>query len=156
MTDVDGTSTLNCSEQSVPPDHTPTDGPADPRLPKTVVPLHYEIELCPDLGAATFTGSVVVDINIVETTDTIVCNAAELDIKSVELPPADFGHASTQPQHSDRPTPTNRSSPTDRSTLEKLEFAVDHDAERLTLSGGIRQTCSSPAQFGCTSHSRAS
>ncbi len=52
----------------------------DPRLPPTTVPRHYEVELAPDLEAATFSGRCSVDIDIVEATDAIICNAAELEI----------------------------------------------------------------------------
>lgn len=55
------------------------------RLPGEVVPRHYGIELTPDLTAATFAGSVAVDIDIVSSVTEIVCNAAELDITGAHL-----------------------------------------------------------------------
>ena len=58
---------------------------ADPRLPTTVVPRHYEIELSPDLDAALFTGLVAIDVDITEATDSIVCNAADLDIHEASI-----------------------------------------------------------------------
>ncbi|KAK0571465.1 hypothetical protein LWI29_016441 [Acer saccharum] len=51
-----------------------------PRLPKFAVPKRYELNLKPDLTSCKFTGSVAVDIDIVETTNFIVLNAAELTI----------------------------------------------------------------------------
>ncbi len=48
------------------------------RLPRSVVPSHYRLELAPDLGNASFTGHVVVDVDIAEPVDEIVLNAAEL------------------------------------------------------------------------------
>ena len=51
-----------------------------PRLPGGVVPRHYRIELDVDLNGAAFTGTVSIDIDISETVDAIVCNAADLDI----------------------------------------------------------------------------
>ncbi|MXW60978.1 MAG: M1 family metallopeptidase [Acidimicrobiaceae bacterium] len=62
---------------------------SDPRLPTHVVPSRYQIELEPDLDSATFFGSVAIDVEILEATDEIVCNAVELDIKSVSIVPAD-------------------------------------------------------------------
>lgn len=61
----------------------------DPRLPTHVVPSRYQLELEPDLAAATFFGSVVIDVEILEATDEIVCNAAELEIKSAQILTAD-------------------------------------------------------------------
>ncbi len=56
-----------------------------PRLPGGVVPRHYTIELEPDLGEATFAGSVAIDIDISEPAGTITLNAVELDIVSARL-----------------------------------------------------------------------
>ncbi len=58
---------------------------ADYRLPRTVIPAHYEITLEPDLEAATFTGSVVIDVDVVEPVIEIVLNAIELDIVTAEV-----------------------------------------------------------------------
>ncbi len=57
----------------------------DPRLPTHVVPNRYQLELEPDLASATFIGSVVIDVEILEATDEIVCNAAELEIDSASI-----------------------------------------------------------------------
>lgn len=57
----------------------------DPRLPTQVVPSHYQLELEPDLASATFCGAVIIDIDILEPTNEIVCNAAELEIKSASI-----------------------------------------------------------------------
>ncbi len=54
---------------------------ADPfRLPRTVLPRRYELTLAPDLDAATFTGEVAVDVDVVEGVDAVVLNAIELTI----------------------------------------------------------------------------
>ncbi|MBO0730272.1 MAG: M1 family metallopeptidase [Acidimicrobiaceae bacterium] len=55
------------------------------RLPRTVVPERYELELTPDLDAATFGGSSRVAVRVVEATDRFVLNAIELEITSAEL-----------------------------------------------------------------------
>lgn len=57
----------------------------DPRLPTHVVPSRYQLELEPDIDSATFLGSVTIEVEILETTDEIVCNAAELDVKSASV-----------------------------------------------------------------------
>jgi puromycin-sensitive aminopeptidase len=58
---------------------------ADYRLPRSVIPTHYEITLEPNLDEATFTGSVVIDVGIAEPVMEIVLNAIELDIVSAEV-----------------------------------------------------------------------
>jgi len=55
------------------------------RLPRHVVPIHYDIHLEPDLETFTFIGSVGIDIEVLETTSSIVLNAVEVDIKSAVL-----------------------------------------------------------------------
>ena len=55
------------------------------RLPRHTTPSHYDIRLELDLETFTFTGSVGVDIDVVEETDSLVLNAAEVEIKSAGL-----------------------------------------------------------------------
>ena len=65
---------------------TPTVTDADRyRLPRTARPRRYEIEIRPDLEAASFTGRVAIEIDVLEPTATLVVNAAELDIARVHL-----------------------------------------------------------------------
>ena len=56
-----------------------------PRLPAGVVPRHYGIELSPDLEAATFAGTVAIDVDVSEPLGSITLNAAELSIVSAQL-----------------------------------------------------------------------
>ena len=53
---------------------------SDYRLPRTVVPRHYELVIEPDLVAASFTGEETVAVEVVEPTGTIVLNVKELDV----------------------------------------------------------------------------
>ena len=55
------------------------------RLPRQVVPRHYRLRMEPDLDAATFTGSEVVTLEVVEATDRVVLNAAELRIEQARF-----------------------------------------------------------------------
>ncbi|MBK5223095.1 MAG: ERAP1-like C-terminal domain-containing protein [Acidimicrobiia bacterium] len=55
------------------------------RLPRSVVPSHYDLVLEPDLDAATFIGSVRVDVEVVEPVDEIVLNALDLEIGTASL-----------------------------------------------------------------------
>src|SRR6202451_1910208 len=55
------------------------------RLPRTIEPEIYHIELEPDIATATFSGTVRIDAVVHETADEIVLNAAELAISDVEV-----------------------------------------------------------------------
>jgi puromycin-sensitive aminopeptidase len=55
------------------------------RLPRTVEPHVYRIEIEPDVGSATFSGTVGIDVTVHEAVDEIVLNAAELAISDVEV-----------------------------------------------------------------------
>ncbi|MEX2650951.1 MAG: M1 family metallopeptidase, partial [Acidimicrobiia bacterium] len=55
------------------------------RLPRQVIPGHYNLHLEPDLESFTFKGQVSITVDIVEIVDVIVLNCAELDIESARL-----------------------------------------------------------------------
>ncbi|MFM1789751.1 MAG: hypothetical protein RLZZ526_78, partial [Actinomycetota bacterium] len=55
------------------------------RLPRTVLPRRYELSLTPDLGAASFTGTVTIACECVGATNEIAVNAKELQIHSVTV-----------------------------------------------------------------------
>jgi puromycin-sensitive aminopeptidase len=59
------------------------------------VPKHYAIELEPDLNSGSFDGQVVIDLEVVTETDTIVLNAAELEIEDVQIEQGDSVPASS-------------------------------------------------------------
>jgi len=59
---------------------------ADPyRLPRSVLPVRYDLELAPDLDAASFRGTVTISVEVVEPVDTITLNALDLDIDVVRV-----------------------------------------------------------------------
>ena len=58
---------------------------ADYRLPRTVIPRHYDIVLEPDLVKASFEGSVGIDVGVAEATTEIVLNAIELDLHTATV-----------------------------------------------------------------------
>jgi puromycin-sensitive aminopeptidase len=61
-------------------------GPLDPyRLPRSVLPRHYDLELWPRLDEARFSGRVAIDLDVVEATDRVVLNAAELSVHTATL-----------------------------------------------------------------------
>ena len=50
------------------------------RLPRAVRPRRYDLTISPDLAQATFTGSVDIDVDIVEPVSTVTLNAIDLEI----------------------------------------------------------------------------
>ena len=76
--------------QPVPEPQASSTSGADPhRLPRTVEPVAYRLELTPDLEEATFKGSVEIDVRVLEETSRIVLNSAELDISAASVAPRD-------------------------------------------------------------------
>ena len=55
------------------------------RLPDTVIPVRYELELTPDLSAWTFAGEEKVTLQVREPVREIVLNAAELALQNISL-----------------------------------------------------------------------
>jgi aminopeptidase N len=55
------------------------------KLPKTVVPTHYAIDLKLDLDKLVIAGSEVVDIEVAKSTDTVILNAVNMTIEAAIL-----------------------------------------------------------------------
>ncbi len=55
------------------------------RLSRVARPSHYALTLAPDLERGTFAGSVVIDLDIVEATAELWCNAIDLTVTSAHL-----------------------------------------------------------------------
>jgi puromycin-sensitive aminopeptidase len=55
------------------------------RLPRDVVPSHYELVLEPDLDTARFAGTAAITVEVVSPTDEVVCNALDLEIHDAVL-----------------------------------------------------------------------
>jgi aminopeptidase N len=60
----------------------------DFRLPKSVVPSHYTLHLSPDLVKFVFDGQVTIDVDILESTDTIKLNAKDWTSPALALHPS--------------------------------------------------------------------
>lgn len=81
----------------------------DHRLPRSVVPRRYDLELHPDLDSSTFVGTVSIEVEFKEPTATIVLNAVDLEIESVSI---------------------------DDGSIEVASFECDNTAETLTIETG--------------------
>src|SRR5262245_36905283 len=55
------------------------------KLPKSVVPVHYSLDLKPDFQKLTFAGSEVVDIEVREPTDRLVLNAVNMTVSAAAI-----------------------------------------------------------------------
>ncbi len=75
---------------------------ADHRLPRTVLPRHYDLEIEPDLHAATFAGRVRIDIDVREPTSEILLNAVELTVDEATLVAADGSRQRATVHHDDQ------------------------------------------------------
>jgi puromycin-sensitive aminopeptidase len=65
------------------------------RLDRTLVPSAYRIFITPDLEAATFSGRVEIDVDIVESTKVVKLNAIELELGAATLTIGGTAHRST-------------------------------------------------------------
>ncbi len=86
------------------------------RLPRTVTPQRYELELSPDLAHATFSGEARIAIDVAEPTSEIVFNAVELEIDHAACEPEGDGEPVAGSVHLD--PATERASVALASTLE--------------------------------------
>src|SRR5579864_4113004 len=55
------------------------------RLPKTVIPSHYQLALDPDIAAQKFSGEETITVQIQQETNEITLNSLGLDISLAEL-----------------------------------------------------------------------
>ncbi|MEA2022968.1 MAG: M1 family metallopeptidase [Actinomycetota bacterium] len=99
---------------------------ADYRLPRSVIPSHYELALTPDLEGATFGGHVVIDVDVIEAVSEIVLNTAELTMHSAVLSNDDGGRldATTESDEDAERTTLTLASPLDPGPW-RLEISFD-------------------------------
>ena len=57
----------------------------DHRLPRSILPVNYQVEISPDRAQASFTGSVVVQAEVLEETSELRCNSLDLEISSASI-----------------------------------------------------------------------
>jgi aminopeptidase N len=96
------------------------------KLPKTVVPIHYAIDLKPDAEKFTLAGSEVIDIEVTAPTDRLTLNAVNMTVTSATIE-GDVGPAATIGTDAGAETATfifSRIIPTGRHKL-RLAFAAN-------------------------------
>ena len=54
-------------------------------LPANVIPRHYDLTLEPDFKKLTYEGTVVIDLEVAEDSESISLNTLELDIHSTKI-----------------------------------------------------------------------
>ncbi len=81
------------------------------RLPTSLRPIRYELLLAPDVTTSTFTGSVHIECSVIEPTNRVVLNAADLEV----------GHAEVEV--GGRP-------------LDVTEISLDEDSEQVAIGLG--------------------
>jgi puromycin-sensitive aminopeptidase len=55
--------------------------PADPRLPRAVLPTRYELTIAPDLDTGRYAGDVTIALDVADPTNDIVLHAHQLDVE---------------------------------------------------------------------------
>jgi puromycin-sensitive aminopeptidase len=73
-----------------------TDNPY--RLPRTGSPVRYDVVLEPDLDAATFDGTIDIEVDVHESVDELVCNAVDLEIAAAAVITADGSRLDAVPK----------------------------------------------------------
>jgi aminopeptidase N/puromycin-sensitive aminopeptidase len=124
-----------------------------------VIPSHYSLEFTPDLRAATFNGSEVIDINIKVPTNAITLNAIELKFQSVEIDDQDggaqTGSASFDPEKQQATITFPKTIPAGDATL-KIHFTgiLNNELRGFYLSKTARRSYA-VTQFESTDARRA-
>ncbi|MGC9960869.1 MAG: M1 family metallopeptidase [Acidimicrobiales bacterium] len=93
---------------------------ADYRLERTALPRRYALEMSPDIGTATFSGRVAIELDVNSPLAAIVCNAAELTISQATLRAASGTAASGTAASGTAAT--------------KLDVGIDERLERVTFA----------------------
>ena len=109
-----------------------TDPGAAIRLPTTVQPVAYRIDVVPDLTALTFKGSVQIDIDVIQPVNAITLNALELNILKASLDGGAPGKVTLDPDKQTATLDFGAPVSAGRHTL-----AIDYTGKINTFSGGL-------------------
>ena len=112
-----GCATNNGAQPAAPPPATTAQIPS--QLPRSVRPLHYSISAAPDAANLRFSGQAIITIEVLEATDRIILNAAELE----------FGEVTLAASQGSAPSPASL-------VLSSNDVDVDADAQTATFHLG--------------------
>ena len=113
------------------PGHIPT------QLPLSVRPLHYSISAVPDAANLRFTASSLTDIQVLEPTDTITLNAADLELHTVTLTDADGRPRRPTRVSTDEAAQTASFRFADRLAPGRYRLAIDYSGRINTQAAGL-------------------
>jgi aminopeptidase N len=107
------------------------------QLPSNVRPLQYAITATPDAQNLRFTGSTLIDIEVLEATSEIVLNAADLDLRSASLTPIAGGEARPARISTDEKAQTATFRFPDRVAPGQYRLLVDYSGKIYTQAAGL-------------------
>jgi len=81
-------------------------GPAQWRLPQTIVPEHYDLHFAPDFNTDTFTGDETITVRLMGPSDHITLHAAEIEFQEVTITAAGRSQAARQTRDTEHETVT--------------------------------------------------
>ena len=102
------------------------------QLPRNVRPLHYSISAVPDAANLRFSATALIDIQVLEATDTITLNAAELNFARIALDGGGEARVSTDV---DAQTATFRFA--DRIAPGRHRLSIDYSGKINTQAAGL-------------------
>ncbi len=102
------------------------------QLPRNVRPLHYSISAVPDAANLRFAASALIDVEVLEPTETIILNAAELDFASAAVVDGARARVSTD---ADAQTATLRFP--ERLSPGRHRLAIDYSGRINTQAAGL-------------------
>ncbi|HEY0113450.1 MAG TPA: M1 family metallopeptidase [Allosphingosinicella sp.] len=107
------------------------------QLPRNVRPLQYAITATPDAQNLRFSGSTLIDIEVLEPTDEITLNAADLDLRSASLTAIAGGQARTARISTDEKAQTATFRFEDRLAPGQYRLLIDYAGKIYTQAAGL-------------------
>jgi aminopeptidase N len=107
------------------------------QLPKTARPLQYAITATPDAKNLRFSGSALIDVEVLQATDEITLNAADLDLRSATLTPIGGGDARTARISTDEKAQTATFRFDQRVEPGQYRLLVDYTGKIYTQAAGL-------------------
>jgi aminopeptidase N len=107
------------------------------QLPRSVRPLQYTIAAATDAANLSFSGRTLIDIEVLEATDSITLNAADLDIKTVSLTGGGREPVNSRGIKIDAGAQTATFSFASKITPGRYQLAIDYTGKIYTQAAGL-------------------